>query len=146
MIMGIGTDILYIKNLNPASLLPGDAFLRATYTPAEQEAAAKREVPLWYYATRFAGKEAIFKCLGAHPNGARLSDIEILNDEIGAPHVTLHGALAAHAQQKGIYSVHISLSYDTDYAQAFAVATNSEPQQVFSDKASRKAKRKENPQ
>lgn len=126
MILGIGTDLLHTKNLNSVCLVRGDAFLRATYTQAEQAAAAARESPFWYYATRFAGKEAVFKCLGLPPNGVCLAEIEILNDANGAPYVTLHGGLAERAREKGVGSVQISLSYDTDYAQAFAVAQSEE--------------------
>jgi hypothetical protein len=40
-----------------------------------------------------------------------MKDIEILNDEAGAPQVALHGSAKAAADGKGIANVHISLSH-----------------------------------
>lgn len=39
---------------------------------------------------------------GVDPEHARLNEIEVLDDENGAPHVTLHGNLKKHAIQKDI--------------------------------------------
>lgn len=122
MIAGIGTDILYMKHLSEESLQEGDAFLQKVYSPGEIAAAGRRALPFFFYAARFAGKEAVFKCLGISPQRVLFSEIEILDDENGAPHVTLYGSLRSQAQERGIDSIHISLSYDEDYAVAYAVA------------------------
>ena len=71
--------------------------------------------------TRFAGKEAVFKTFGAHPDSIRLDEIEILGDENGAPKVTLHGRARRMAEAMGASHVHISLSYDLPFVIAFAV-------------------------
>ena len=124
MVLGVGTDLLKISNLAPAVADPADAFVRKTYTEAERALILSRERPLMSYATRFAGKEAVFKCLGADGDAVRLSEIEILERETGQPAVTLHGAAAEIAAKKGIREVQISLSWDGEYALAFAVAIN----------------------
>lgn len=121
--LGVGTDILKIAHISSKGIDPADSFTRRIYTSAEMAEAAKREVPLNYYATRFAGKEAVFKALNISGESIRLSEIEILNDEKGQPHVTLSGRMAELAAGQGIQRVLISLSYDTDYAVAFAVST-----------------------
>ena len=120
MIHGVGTDIL--ERARFGDLAPDDPFLRRSYTEAERAEAAAREDPVRWYCTRFAGKEAVFKALRMDPAGARLNEIEILSDGFGAPHVTLHGGMRAFALRAGITSVHLSLSWETDYAVAFAVA------------------------
>jgi phosphopantetheine--protein transferase-like protein len=74
------------------------------------------------YATRFSGKEAVFKSLSLPGDSIRLNEIEILENEIGQPVVTLIGDAKRHAEQKGITAIYISLSCDTEYASAFAVA------------------------
>ncbi len=122
MIAGIGTDILNMKDLSSEYLKDGDPFLRKTYSEKEIRAAGKREIPFYYYATRFAGKEAVFKSLGISSEHIRMSEIEILNDENGVPHVTLYGALKEKASEKGITGIHISLSYEKEYATAMAIA------------------------
>lgn len=120
--LGVGTDILRISNLGLNSLEAEDSFIRKTYTPAEVEQALQREVPLYYYATRFAGKEAVFKALNVSANHFKPVEIEILADEKGQPNVVLSGFLAQHAQKQGIKRVLVSLSYDTDYVVAYANA------------------------
>ena len=126
MIAGIGTDILRIKNLSRTCLRSGDPFLEKTYSEEEIRAAAAREIPFYYYATRFAGKEAVFKALRISPEHVKMSEIEILNDENGAPQVKLYGNLLAQAVAKGITCIHISLSYEEEYACAMAVAERGE--------------------
>lgn len=122
MVIGIGTDILKIDRLACFDKGWDDPFFRKVFTQAEREAALERAEPLLYFATRFAGKEAVFKTLHIDPNHVRLDQIEILNGEFGEPKVVLLADVAIHARQMGIKNVMISLSYDTDYATAFAVA------------------------
>ncbi|HAL74019.1 MAG TPA: holo-[acyl-carrier-protein] synthase [Clostridiales bacterium] len=128
MILGVGTDILLIDRLrrNPEDLAENSPFLRKTYTPAEQQAAQARPDPILFFSTRFAGKEAVFKALGSDDSQIRLDQIEILNRADGQPQVTLYGRMKELAEAKGVNSIHISLSYDTDYAIAFVVASSEE--------------------
>lgn len=124
MILGIGTDILDIRRLKYIVDNPADPFMKMTYTTAEHAEAAGRSQPLYYYATRFAGKEAVFKALLLHPDAIRLDDIEILGTEIGSPRVFLHGQAKELADKRGIMEILLSLSYENDYAIAYAVAQN----------------------
>lgn len=78
--------------------------------------------PALFFATRFAGKEAVFKCFGIDGGSIRLNEIEILTADSGVPRVSLFGALREIAGQKGITAIQISLSYDSEYAVAFALA------------------------
>lgn len=122
MIIGIGTDILKISNIEHAVSDLSDAFIKKTFTLRELDLICSRQIPLYSFATRFAGKEAVFKTFSADGNAIRLNEIEILENEIGQPIVTLHGNAKNIAEQKSINSILISLSYDTEYAIAFATA------------------------
>ncbi|MCQ4671119.1 holo-ACP synthase [Lactonifactor longoviformis] len=122
MIYGIGTDILNIRNIEKAVSDITDPFVRKTYTENEIALITSRPLPLYSFATRFSGKEAVFKSLSADGNSLRLNEIEILENELGQPTVTLHGNAKKLAEAKGISQILISLSYDTDYAVAFATA------------------------
>lgn len=122
MIYGIGTDILNIHQIENAVSDRTDPFVRKTYTPAEIELIESRPIPLYSYATRFSGKEAVFKALNLDGNAIRLNEIEILENENGQPQVNLYGAAQKYAKKKEITKVMISLSYDTDYAIAYAAA------------------------
>lgn len=122
MIYGIGTDLLKIDRINPlinSSL--DDPFIIKTFTQKELILIRNRPNPLYCYATRFAGKEAVFKALGINGDDIKLNDIEILELESGQPYVTLLGKAKIIADTKGICQVLISLSYDTDYAIGYAV-------------------------
>jgi phosphopantetheine--protein transferase-like protein len=65
------------------------------------------------FAARWAGKEAAFKSLGIASKGAAaaMKEIEIISNENGAPCVVLHGEAKAAAENKGIKTIHISLSH-----------------------------------
>ena len=122
MIIGIGIDFMKMSSITDESLQAGDPFREKMFTANEQEQAEIRSIPGDYFRTRFAAKEAVFKTLRVDPDHVRLNEIEILDDENGAPHVTLYGALKKCADEKKIQTIHISITYDDGYVQAFAVS------------------------
>ena len=81
-----------------------------------------RPDPLYSYATRFAGKEAVFKALQIDSDMIRLNEIEILENKSGAPTVSLLGNARMIADRFSISKIHISLTYDIRYACAYAIA------------------------
>jgi len=121
MVMGIGVDIVKMTQLATAYLDPDDPFCRRTFAPGELAEAQLRDHALAFYATRFAAKEAVFKALNWSSAPISLCDIEIQNDAAGQPQVILHDEVKVHADRQGITRVQVSLSYDTDYAIAFAI-------------------------
>lgn len=122
MIYGIGTDILKISSIASGTADLNDPFVQKTYTPKEIALITSRPIPQNSFATRFSGKEAVFKALNIYGNEIRLNEIEILENENGQPTVILHGNALRLAEQKGISRILISLSYDTDYAVSYATA------------------------
>lgn len=122
MILGIGTDIITIKRIRGMCHDTSDPFTKKTYSEKEQEEAARSSEPALYFASRFAGKEAVFKSLGIDGSNIRLNEIEILGSEPGRLKITLSGRTEKEAEKKGIKKVLISLSYDNEYAVAFAIA------------------------
>ena len=126
-VLGVGVDILRVDTIAPSVARPDDPCVRRIDSPAEQALIRGRDIPLYSYATRFAGKEAVFKAFGVDGDAFRLNEIEILETDFGQPVVTLRGKAAALAAEKGISSVLLSLSYDTDYAVAYATALGEAP-------------------
>lgn len=122
MIHGIGTDILNIQTIKPSVSNIQDPFVKKIYTKRELNLIQSRSLPLYCFATRFAGKEAVFKSFNIHGDSFRLNEIEILENSFEQPVVILHGKAERLAKEMGIQEVLVSLSYDTDYAVAFAVA------------------------
>lgn len=122
MIKGIGTDILAVSRIrNLVENNPDDSFIKKTFTEAEIKLAESRFDPAMCFATRFAAKEAIFKSLHIDGNTVRLNEIEILEGEFGRPYVNLYGKVKELSDNLNIKEVEVSLSYETDYALAFAV-------------------------
>lgn len=125
MIVQIGTDIVEIEKLKYSVTkepFASDPFIRHTFTEKEIRLALLRSDPLSFFATRFAGKEAVFKALNITGEDVRLSEIEILSQENGRPYVSLYGSAKETAKALDINNMHLSLSYEDHYAIAFAVA------------------------
>ncbi len=120
--MGVGTDILSITRVRVILKHDGGSFVGRTFSAKEQEEACKRSDPALFYATRFAGKEAVFKCLDLDSVSVDLKEIEILTSPSGRPRVFFMGNLRKTLQQRGIKKVDLSLSYENDYALAFALS------------------------
>lgn len=103
----IGTDILYIPRL--AKIIEKTpAFIKKVYTEKEQEIASCSNNPLYFFATRFAAKEAIIK---ASAGKFDFKEIEIDKDDDGSPLPKIIG-------QENIL-INLSLSFENEYAIAF---------------------------
>lgn len=124
MIHGVGTDILDIRKIRPRDGNYADPFFLKTFTEQERDQAAERPDTDIFYATRFAAKEAVFKSLRLDGNRVRLDEIEITTNSVGAPEVNLRGSLKQLAELNRITKVNLSLSWDGQYALAYAVAEN----------------------
>lgn len=125
MIIGIGTDIFLISRLFPLLSEPKDPFWLRSYTEAERKQASVRPCPAQYLATRFAGKEAVFKAISCITEEFEPGHIQILDSDAGKPYVTLHPSLMhkllLYTGTEEI-TIHLSLSYENEYALATAVA------------------------
>jgi holo-[acyl-carrier protein] synthase len=123
MVLGIGIDILNIQRMRDVLESDSDSgsFMNKVFTVKEREQVSDHPNPVAYFATRFAGKEAVFKCFGIDGSGIHLNEIEIRGAETEQPQVRLLGKLSEVAAAKGIKDIQISLSYDNDYAVAFAI-------------------------
>jgi holo-[acyl-carrier protein] synthase len=109
--LGLGVDLLAVDRMKAS--VDSEAFLAATFTPAERLAAAARADVVTYFAKIFAGKEAVFKSLGM--SGDELEswlDIEITDAPSGAPEATLRGSCARAAAARGADHVLLSFSHD----------------------------------
>lgn len=122
-LIGLGTDIIQIHRIGVSVKRYGDKFLNRIFTPAERAKAESliEDKKIAYYAKRFAAKEALSKALGSGIGRlAAWQEIEILNDDKGAPTLTLSGETANYLKTlagEQATKIHISLS-DDEYAVA----------------------------
>ncbi len=117
--MRTGVDIVEIKRIQAVLDAHGERFLQRVFTPQEIERYAKRTNSL---AARWAAKEGVAKALGCGIGDIAWTEIEILNDEAGAPELYLHGKAAALSSELDIQGWSLSLSHTSELAIAFVVA------------------------
>ena len=74
------------------------------------------------YAGIFSAKEAISKAIGTGVREFSLTDLEILNDDLGKPYVVVSERLDKIIKsKKENYQIEISISHSKKYATAIAV-------------------------
>lgn len=118
-----GVDIIEIDRVKQSLEATGDAFRDKVFTALEINYCELRGAARYQsYAARFAAKEAVSKALGTGiSSGVSWKDIEVSNDERGAPVVTLYGSAKDLYLKLGALQISISLSHSKIYAVAYAV-------------------------
>ena len=121
-LIGHGIDIVETKRIAESIGRFGDRFLNRVFCEGEIAYSRSMKFPHLHLAARFAAKEAISKAFGTGI-GAEIGwrDLEIVREAHGAPRVELHGRARAHADQRGVTAIHVSLSHTTEYGAASAV-------------------------
>jgi holo-[acyl-carrier protein] synthase len=122
-VIGHGIDVVSIEwmksELESATVDWPGAFCSAD----ERVGADEPPVHIRYYASRYAGKEAVVKALGTGFAGdITWRGIEILRRETGAPYVRLSDEVKAFADSLGITDWFISISYCGGIAMASVIA------------------------
>lgn len=116
----VGVDLVETRRIGRLVKRYGEHFLNRVYTAAEREYCRGRATSL---AARWAAKEAVVKALGCGFADVGWTDIEVLNDEQGAPYLHLTGQALAQAEALGLSEWAVSLSHTTNYAIAFIIAS-----------------------
>lgn len=117
MILGIGVDIVEVDRIRRAVDLYGDRFVRRVFTRREAIYCRRAGHPEQRFATRFAAKEAALKALGVGwAQGLQFVDVEVTNNELGAPSVTLTGKAEQMAREMGVERILVSLTHHRDFA------------------------------
>jgi holo-[acyl-carrier protein] synthase len=126
VIIGIGSDLTDIRRIQASLDRFGDRFTQRVFTEIERARSERRRDRAASYAKRFAAKEACAKALGTgFRQGVYLADIGVVNARSGQPTVALTGGaatrLAALIPPGMTGYIHVSLTDDHPYAQAFVV-------------------------
>ena len=120
MIVGIGNDIIEIERIEKA--ISKEGFKDKIYTQRELENIKKRGNRAETYARVFSAKEAISKAIGTGVREFSLTDLEILNDDLGKPYVVVSEKLDKIIKsKKEDYQIEISISHSKKYAIAMAI-------------------------
>lgn len=122
-VIGIGTDIIECARIANMIEKHGELFLNRVYTRNEIAYCSCRKSTNQHYAGRWAAKEAVLKALGTGwAQGIQWTDVEVVNEIGGRPHIELSGQAKTISSQMGIREVLISISHCRGYAIAYATA------------------------
>lgn len=119
---GIGIDLCGIARIERAISANG-RFLMKYYTEAERGWIEQRgKAGAQSAAAMFAAKEAFLKACGIGiGGGVEMHEIEVLHDDLGAPHYQLHGRAREQMESMGASIALLSLTHEADTAAAVCV-------------------------
>ncbi len=123
MIIAHGIDLVDFPRIEEMAEKHGRRFLDRVFTKVEQDYANRNKNRIEKLAGRFAAKEAVMKLVGTGWRGKiAWTDIEVINNELGQPEVTVKGQIKKIADQLGIGHISVSITHTANFAIASAVA------------------------
>lgn len=126
MILGIGTDLVQVARMRGMWERHGPRLADRILHPQERAELPAGD-PAGFLARRFAAKEALSKALGCGV-GADMALVEagVTHDARGRPEFVLEGRARATAARLGAGTIHLSISDEREYAQAFVIVEAAE--------------------
>jgi len=126
MIIGLGSDLSDIRRIENSLERFGERFTQRVFTEVERARSDRKPDRAASYAKRFAAKEACAKALGTGIRaGVSWRDMGVANLPSGAPTMALTGGalqrLQAITPEGHRAVIHLSLTDDHPYAQAFVI-------------------------
>jgi holo-[acyl-carrier protein] synthase len=126
LIIGLGSDLADIRRIEATLERFGERFVARIFTDLERARSERKSDRAASYAKRFAAKEACAKALGTGLRaGVFWRDMGVVNLRSGQPTLALTGGaakrLAAMTPAGLLPRIHLSLTDDHPYAQAFVV-------------------------
>ena len=122
-IVAHGIDLVDFPRIEEMVKRHPKRFVNRVFTPAEQDYAKSNKNGTEKLAGRFAAKEAILKLLGTGWRGKiAWTDIEIINNPLGQPEVTVTGEVKKIADKLGINQISVSITHTANFAIASAIA------------------------
>ena len=121
MIIGLGMDLVELSRIESSISKYGTRFLERVLSENEMENLPEKQ-KLTFTGGRFAAKEACVKALGTgFTNGISFQDITVINNQAGAPVLTLEGKAREVADALGILHIHITITHTDKTAAAVVI-------------------------
>jgi len=121
MIFGIGTDIIEVERVRKEVSKEG-GFREKVFSPKEIKYCESKRNKAQNYAARYAAKEAFLKAIGTGwRDGLAFNEIEIVNNELGKPEITLYGKTKEFVEKIGNTNILVSLSHIKDFVNAVVI-------------------------
>ena len=122
-IVAHGIDLVDCPRIEDMIEQHGERFINRIFTAAEQAYAEANKNKIEKLAGRFAAKEAILKLMGTGwRDKVAWTDIEVVNNVVGQPEVTISGEVEKLAEKLGIKHISVSITHTANFAIASAVA------------------------
>ena len=122
-IVAHGIDLVDCPRIEEMIKRHGERFISRVFTAAEQAYAEANKDKVEKLAGRFAAKEAVLKLMGTGWRGKiAWTDIEVVNNAVGQPEVTLSGEVKKLAEKLGIRHISVSITHTANFVIASAVA------------------------
>ena len=126
-VLGMGIDIITISRMKEIVHRSGQLFLNRVFAPCElafaHRLSEQSNDPIPYFASAFAGKEAVFKALTlGWKQDVDFRQIQVGREPDGAPVVTLVDSIKKQAKKMGCTRMLLSISYETNLAVAMVMA------------------------
>ncbi len=122
-IIAHGIDLVDFPRIEDMVKRHGQKFLDRVFTANEQRYAESNKNKMEKLAGRFAVKEAVLKLIGTGWRGKiAWTDIEVINNKLGVPEVSVSGEVKRIAEELGINQITVSITHTANFAIASAVA------------------------
>lgn len=122
MIIGIGIDLVEVPRIEVAISRWSGRFEARVFTAKELTYCNSKKDKAQRLACRFAAKEAMLKALGTGwRDGIDWKEIEITNDELGKPIISLSGKAEEISRQLGVRNILLSITSTKNYGAAQVV-------------------------
>ena len=122
-IIGNGVDI--VDNRRIGKLINNNNFIKRIFTKNEIKSSKHKVNKVNYFAKRYAAKEAFVKALGVgFRNKINFSDIEITNNTLGKPKITITNKLKEVLKKKfksKKLKFYVSLSDEKKHSIAYVI-------------------------
>lgn len=119
IIKGIGIDIVEVQRIQEILEKQDKYFTEKIFSDMEITYCRTRNKPYIHFAARFAAKEAVAKAMRTGWSGEfRWKDVEVVNDQSGAPHIILCREVKKALEE---CDIHLSISHTNNIVAAFVV-------------------------
>jgi holo-[acyl-carrier protein] synthase len=119
-LIGVGLDAVEIGRFRDV-LARTPALEQRLFTEGERAYGRAGNDPAPRLAARFAAKEAAMKALGVGLGAFAFHDVEVVNEESGAPGLRVTGRAAELALGKGVAAWRVSLTHTDSVAMAVVI-------------------------
>ena len=119
----VASEVVATAKVRELLRIGGEKYLRSHFTDSEILQAERSKISLQYYARFLAAKCVICKCISNHVDERVFPYISIDIQDDQTVDVMLLGWASSLAQECNINHIILNVSYESEYAAAFAIAT-----------------------